>query len=106
MRSRLGDSDVEMTTSRIVARGELFVPYVGDEQANVSPTAAARLHRLPSSFTPVANQHPAIYHQRLVRSATNHSPGISTVRSVRVSVVKLSRTGDGNEESLNSNREG
>lgn len=45
MRSRLGDSDEEeMTTSRIVTRGKRFVPYVGDEQANVSPTVDARLH--------------------------------------------------------------
>ena len=42
--SRLEDSggeDGNDKINRIVAEGE-FVPYVGDEQANVSPTATAQ----------------------------------------------------------------
>lgn len=104
MRSRLGDSDdEEMTTSRIVARSKLFVPYVGDEQANVSPTVAARLHFPPSFLhscpVPTPNDLPPA--SCIVRD--HNSTTILTVSRVD-SAIKLSRTAEGNEESLNSDR--
>lgn len=83
-----------------------FVPYVGDEQANVSPTAAARLHFLPSFLhacpQPTPSDLPPV--SCIVPSPQEHSDldGEQCVYSA----IKLSRAVDGNEESLNSNREG